>query len=96
MQKKKEKPKKFYVIRKAEKVNSQVFEKMTALIIAAFGLVAALAWNEAIKAIFTEIFGKPDGLGPLLTYAIIVTVLAVMFTLILSKMADKADVEQKK
>ena len=32
--------------------------KLAALITAAFGLVAALAWNEAIQAIFTEVFGE--------------------------------------
>ncbi|HJJ62427.1 MAG TPA: DUF5654 family protein [Methanocorpusculum sp.] len=34
-----------------------VIDKLAALITAAFGLVAALAWNGAIQAIFAEIFG---------------------------------------
>jgi len=38
-------------------MNSQVTEKLAALITAAFGLVAALAWNEAIQSIFKQIFG---------------------------------------
>ncbi|HUV80785.1 MAG TPA: DUF5654 family protein, partial [Candidatus Bathyarchaeia archaeon] len=32
-------------------------EKLAALITAAFGLIAALAWNDAIKAIFAAVFG---------------------------------------
>ena len=45
-----------------------VLDKMSALIAAAFGLVADLAWNEAIKAIFKEIFGSADSIGPMLAY----------------------------
>ena len=37
-----------------------VIEKMAALITAAFGLVAALAWNDAIKAIFKAVFGSAE------------------------------------
>ncbi|HJK65977.1 MAG TPA: DUF5654 family protein, partial [Methanocorpusculum sp.] len=34
-----------------------VIDKLSALITAAFGLVAALAWNSAIQEIFKEVFG---------------------------------------
>ena len=47
----------------------EVLDKIAALIAAAFGLVAALAWNEAIKAVFREIFGTADAVGPMLIYA---------------------------
>ena len=33
-----------------------VIDKLSALITAAFGLVAALAWNSAIQEIFKEVF----------------------------------------
>ena len=36
----------------------EVIEKLAALVTAAFGLVAALAWNGAIKAIFVQLFGR--------------------------------------
>jgi hypothetical protein len=62
-----------------------VIEKMAALVTAAFGLVAALAWNDAIKAIFKRIFGTAEGMGPMLTYALIVTVIAVLVTLWIGK-----------
>ena len=41
---------------KEEPLKVIALDKMAALITAAFGLIAALAWNEAIKAIFKEIF----------------------------------------
>ena len=70
-----------------------IVDKMSALITAAFGLVAALAWNEAIKAIFKEIFGTAETVAPMLAYAITVTIAAVILTILvarsLSKMKEK-------
>ena len=61
-------------------------DKFAALITAAFGLVAALAWNDAIKQLIVR-FGF-DGYGPLF-YAIIVTLLAVLFTYWIGRAAAK-------
>jgi hypothetical protein len=47
-------------------IHKEILDKMAALITAAFGLVAALAWNDAIKAVFKEIFGTADAIGPML------------------------------
>ena len=38
-------------------MGKQVRERIAALLTAVFGLVAALAWNGAIRAIFTRISG---------------------------------------
>tara|TARA_Y100000310_G_scaffold345081_1_gene461664 strand:+ start:2933 stop:3121 length:189 start_codon:yes stop_codon:yes gene_type:complete len=56
---------------------------------AAFGFVAALAWNDAIQALFIEFFGEPNTLFPMLTYAIIVTIAAVFVTLWLSQLVEE-------
>lgn len=66
-----------------------IVDKMSALITAAFGLVAALAWNEAIKAIFKEIFGSADSIVPLLAYAITVTIVAVILTILVARSLSK-------
>ena len=66
-----------------------IVDKMSALITAAFGLVAALAWNEAIKAIFKEIFGSADSVAPLLAYAITVTIVAVILTILVARSLSK-------
>ena len=42
----------------------EILDKISALVTADFGLVAALAWNDAIKAVFKEIFGAEDAIGP--------------------------------
>ena len=68
----------------------EVLEKIAALITVAFGLVAALAWNEAIKAIFKEIFGSSEAITPMLIYAIVVTIVAVILTIIVARAASKS------
>ena len=68
----------------------EVLDKIAALVTVAFGLVAALAWNEAIKAVFKEIFGSADAIGPMLIYAIVVTIAAVILTIIVARAASKA------
>ena len=70
-----------------------IVDKMSALIAAAFGLVAALAWNEAIKAIFKEIFGTADSVVPLLIYAITVTIAAVILTILVARQLSKMKAE---
>ena len=75
---------------KEEPLKVIALDKMAALITAAFGLVAALAWNEAIKAIFREIFGEADAIGPLLIYAIVVTIAAVILTILVAMQLAKA------
>ena len=68
----------------------EILDKIAALIAAAFGLVAALAWNDAIKALFKEVFGTSDHLGAMLAYAIVVTIIAVILTIFVARAASKA------
>jgi len=74
-------------------MKSEVIEKLATLVTAAFGLVAALAWNGAIQAIFKQVFGTSEGVRPMLTYAIIVTIIAVLATIWIGKAAGKAKKE---
>ncbi|MEM5812170.1 MAG: DUF5654 family protein [Candidatus Aenigmatarchaeota archaeon] len=68
-------------------ISKEVIDKIASLMTAAFGLVAALAWNEAIKNAI-ESLGL-QAYGPWL-YAIIVTVIAVVATIYIGKIAAKA------
>lgn len=67
-----------------------VIEKLAALITAAFGLVAALAWNTAIQQIFKNLFGDASSIPVMLIYAIAVTIIAVLATIWIGKIAEKA------
>ncbi len=71
-------------------MKSEVIEKIAALVTAAFGLVAALAWNGAIQAIFKKVFGTPESIGPMLIYAIVVTIIAVLVTIWIGKAAERS------
>jgi hypothetical protein len=65
-----------------------MIQTMISLASASLGLVAALAWNEAIKALLAELH-LGDSLSGLFTYAIIATVLAVVVLIWLGKMASR-------
>jgi hypothetical protein len=71
-------------------VKVDVIEKLAALMTAAFGLVAALAWNGAILAIFKELFGTAESIPALLVYAVLITIIAVVVTIWIAKAAEKA------
>jgi hypothetical protein len=68
----------------------EILDKMSALITAAFGLVAALAWNGAIQAIFTQYFPAGTGILPNLIYAILVTLIAVIAVIYIGRAAGRA------
>jgi len=71
-------------------MKAEVIGKIAALITAAFGLVAALAWNGAIQAIFKAIFGDASNIYAMLTYAVIVTIIAVFATIWIGRVEAKA------
>ncbi|MFA6709837.1 MAG: DUF5654 family protein [Candidatus Methanomethylophilaceae archaeon] len=71
------------------KFKIQLLETTAALITAAFGLVAALAWNAAIQALIAEFISKDNGLIGQFVYAIIVTVVAVIMTLMIARSIGK-------
>lgn len=74
----------------AESFKIQFLESLSALIISAFGLVAALAWNEAIKQMIKAVFDSEDDLVGLTIYALLVTVIAVAATMLITRATNKA------
>jgi membrane protein YdbS with pleckstrin-like domain len=70
-------------------MKTEMIEKIAALATAAFGLVAALAWNGAIQAIFAKYYAAGEGISAAIIYAVIVTILAVLITVWIGKAADK-------
>ena len=72
-------------------MKKEVIEKLAAFITAAFGLVAALAWNDAIKSLFAQggaLYFLATG-GPWV-YAILVTILAVIMTIWIGRVSEKS------
>lgn len=66
-----------------------IVQTMITLASASLGLVAALAWNEAIKETIRTVLGTEESLAALYTYAILATVVAVVVLLILAGVAAR-------
>ena len=65
-------------------VKTQVAGTISNLLTVAFGLIAALAWNSAIQAIIVSVLPKGSGITGLLIYAIVITIIAVIATIIIA------------
>ncbi len=80
-------------------MKTEVVEKLASLITAAFGIVAALAWNDVIRALFVGPCGTENAgalcylsaKGPVV-YALLVTILAVIITIWIGKVAEKVKI----
>lgn len=74
-----------------KKFHQELITQLLTLTTSGFGLVAALAWNEAIQG-FVKEFIEPripgSGLFSKLIYAVLITGLAVLITFQLSKLSN--------
>jgi hypothetical protein len=71
-------------------VRHEVRERVLGYIIAAFGFVAGLAWNDAIKALIEYLFPlKENTLIVRFVYAAVVTILVVVITVYLTRVFKK-------
>ena len=68
-------------------IKLEIIEKISALLTAAFGLVAALAWNDAIQKWFASQTYLASA-GPWV-YAIVITIIAVILTIWIGRVAGK-------
>lgn len=78
-------------------MQKEVIDKIAALMTAALGLVAALAWNSAIQEIFRLIFVQQNSLWTMIFYGVIVTIIAVVITIMIGRgLQKKQQVETRK
>ncbi len=68
-------------------MHKEVVNKISDLVTTAFGLVAALAWNEAIQGWFAA-QERLRAAGPW-AYAVIVTIIAVLATTWIGRLAQR-------
>ncbi len=79
---------------KEEAVNlkKEIHQQTLGYILAAFGIIAGLAWNEAIKSLIETLF--PVSANTLLAkfvYAVLVTLAVVLITVYLSRLFKKEE-----
>lgn len=71
-------------------MRSQFLATMIALASAAFGVIAALAWNAFITELVKTYLPAQAGLIGLFVYAVVVTILAVIALTMLGRAAERA------
>ena len=71
-------------------MEDKIIDKLMKPIITAFGLVVALAWNNAVKNLFNKYYATGEGVLAMFTYAIVITIIVLITILILEKFSDKA------
>ncbi len=72
-----------------KEMTKMVLQSMIALASAALGLVAALAWNDAIKETIKLLMADDDSLSAKYIYAGLATLIAVVVILVLAKLAAR-------
>jgi hypothetical protein len=89
-EKKEDKDKK---LTKAEEQKLHVYfvEKVVTLMTGAMGLVAALAWNDAMRKLFERVFGTAGSgdVTAMFIYAVIITSAVVLVTYRLTRFSEK-------
>lgn len=73
---------------------SPLFAQSLGNLATALGLVAALAWNEAVKTTIEHFLPKGQGILSLFIYAILVTTLVVIFSARLLKIKERLEAER--
>lgn len=63
-------------------------EQMITMFTAAIGVMAALAWNDAVQALFNSVFPQGQGIKERFVFAILVTAIAVFITTLFASLID--------
>jgi len=75
--------------KEAIRMQQEFFKTISTMMTAAFGLVAALAWNDAVKRLIDRYVTPGQGIRSAFIYASIVTVVAVLITYYMGKVASR-------
>lgn len=73
----------------SKRIRREVRSQTIGYIIPAFGLVAGLAWNEAIKSVIDKFFSDGQSIGAKFIYAIVITLVIVVLSMYLMRMKEK-------
>ena len=94
MHKENDEPKKKTRKQIAAELRAESIKTFSVLFTSAFGLVAALAWNETVKDAINRYVIPGEGLKSKLIYAIIVTVLAIIVSYQMGKLSARFNIEK--
>jgi|GEM_PF-1404758 len=68
------------------RTRDEFFSRLITIIIAGLGLITVLAWDDILHDIFSIIFGKEGTLGEKILYAGLITLLATIASVYLSRL----------
>lgn len=71
------------------KLGKEYFKTVSTMLTSAFGLIAALAWNDLIKRVIDHYISPGSDVISQLIYAVLVTTLLVVVTVEMGKVANK-------
>jgi len=71
--------------KKQYQIRKTFVSKTATFIVAAFGFIAALAWNDAVQTLVKTIFGEISQLWAKFIYAAIITLIAVIIIMQIEK-----------
>jgi uncharacterized membrane protein YidH (DUF202 family) len=69
----------------ANALKSEVKKQVTNLVTAAFGFVAALSWNDAIKSMINAFIPSQNAWPYMVLNAVVVTIIAVIAIVLISR-----------
>lgn len=73
-------------------IRKQIKERTLSYMVAALGLVAGLAWNEAIKSLIDYLFPlSRNSVWAKLIYAVFITIVIVLITVYLMRFLNKKE-----
>jgi len=76
--------------KKQQSFKIELLERISILITAAFGFVAALAWNESFKLLFDRMFPDEQEVYVYFIYAGITTIFAVLLIILVARATARA------
>ena len=78
-----------------QKIQAEVRKQILSYMVGAFGMIAGLAWNEAIKSLIEYVFpmSRNTWLAKLV-YAVIITIIIVSVTIVVTKIFSKKNSEE--
>ncbi|HYE59724.1 MAG TPA: DUF5654 family protein [Candidatus Kapabacteria bacterium] len=82
--------------KESQEIRLEAQEKLVGYIVAAFGLIAGLAWNDAIKALIDYLFPlDKNSVWAKFGYAFLITLVVVIATVYVTKLLKRKEKEKK-
>ena len=77
----------------ADSVKIEIVKTLATMMTTAFAFVAGLAWNGAIEAVIKEFIEAGSATTGLVIYAVLVTIIAVIVTILLGRTLGKLGID---